>query len=165
MHRHLFRCLVVGLSCMPLGVLAAEPDGEPVSNVLPLTRDQSAQILANAGTIAESLDKQISRVRDPRLAVVLGDVRAAMPDPSEWRWYSRDHGILLAVSVRERLGIAAKVDGTKALADIVRRLINQNGWGNPDVQVVLIEPEKPCPAARTCTACSAGAQVFACDCR
>ena len=34
-------------------------------------------------------------------------------------------------------------NGEKILADVVRRLINQNGWGNPPVKVVLIEPELP----------------------
>ena len=165
MHRHFVRCLVVALSCSPWCCLAADPEGEPVSNVLPLSRAQSGQILANADSIAESLDKQITRVSDPRLAVVLEDVRAMAADPSEWRWYSRDHGILLAISVRERLGIAAKVDGAKALADIVRRLINQNGWGNPHVQVVLIEPESPCDCSRPCDNRSAVAPAFACDCR
>jgi hypothetical protein len=70
---------------------------------------------------------------------------------------------LLAIPVRERLGIAARANAENLLADIVRRLIYQRGWGNPLVQVVFIEPEIPChvPCAGA-TFASAGA---ACDCR
>jgi hypothetical protein len=164
-HRRLFRCIFTGVLSITLNCLAVAQDGEVVSNVLPITRVQAENILANRDSIAESLDKQISRISDPRLAVVLQDVRATATDPSEWRWYSRDHGILLAISVRERLGISAKVEGAKTLADIVRRLINQNGWGNPNVQVVLIEPESPCDCRRPCDIRSANAPAVACNCR
>jgi hypothetical protein len=163
-HRRLLPCLVLSLSCLPVVCRSADPERERASNVLPITRAQAENILANRDSIAESLDKQISRIDDPRLAVVLQDVRAAATDPSEWRWYSRDHGILLAISVRERLGIAEHVEGAKALADIVRRLINQNGWGNPSVQVVLIEPESPIIGGGSIAACTAVAPVITCEC-
>lgn len=37
----------------------------------------------------------------------------------------------------------ADINGEQVLTDVVRRLINQRGLGNPPVRVVLIEPEEP----------------------
>lgn len=129
----------LGLSCCLHVCGAADPA------LLPISRGQAERILADTDTLASELQMQISEARGPGQSIVLDDVRSVMSHSSEWRWYSRDHGILVAIPVRERLGIGSKVDGEKALEDIVRRLVNQNGWGNPPVQVIFIEPEVPCP--------------------
>jgi hypothetical protein len=93
--------------------------------------------------LVEAATTEVKRSGDRFRIAAFDDVRDVMAHASEWIWYSRDNGVLLAIPVRERLGIAAKVEGEKALADVVRRLINQAGWGNPPVQVVLIEPDEP----------------------
>ena len=85
----------------------------------------------------------MKNLRNPAEAALVDDLSAVLSHSSEWEWYSRDHGILLAIPVKERLGLLTSYDGEKVLADVVRRLINQKGGGNPPVQVVLIEPELP----------------------
>ena len=108
----------------------------------PLSRDRATQILASTDVIAEALTRQIKSHSNR----YVDDVRNVMSHSSEWEWYSRDRGILLAIPVKERLGLFTSYDGEKVLADVVRRLINQKGWGNPPVQVVFIEPQLPPPA-------------------
>ena len=167
MRRRLFPGLVLA-SCLPCCLTAVGSAADPKPG--PITRGQAEQILAGTGTITAELETQLAKPRDPRQAIMLDDVRSVMAHASEWRWYSRDHGILIAIPVRERLGISAKVNGEDALEDIVRRLVNQNGWGNPPVQVVFIEPEPPhvgpripCLVVEACSA-PARAPVAACGC-
>jgi hypothetical protein len=93
--------------------------------------------------LVEAAGTEVKRTGNQWRIAAFDDVRDVVVHASEWHWYSRDNGVLLAIPVRERLGIAAKIEGEKALADVIRRLINQAGWGNPPVQVVLIEPEEP----------------------
>ena len=55
-------------------------------------------------------------------------------------------GLQRMATVKERLGMLASYSGEKVLADVVRRLLNQNGLGNPPVQVVFLEPHDPAEA-------------------
>jgi len=131
-------------ACLATG---AEPAGETLS------RREAAEILVNAPAIGEEIQGRLDDRRVPvdedekREFKAFDDVRDVMTRASEWRWYARDGGILLAISVRQRLGLAAKVESEQALADVVRRLIYQRGLGNPRVQVVFIEPEPAVPVA------------------
>lgn len=136
--------------CLTLSAFQLQPcfaDDEAVGpKPLPierLTRERAAQVLANTDGLAEDLTRQIKNLRNPAEAAAVDDLHGALAGASEWEWYSRDHGILLAIPVKERLGISSSYTGEKVLADVVRRLINQKGWGNPPVQVVLVEPELP----------------------
>lgn len=137
-------CLVLAL-CLVSPCLAADEETANVkqTRVEPLTRGRAAQILAETDTIAEDLLKQMKNLRNPAEAALVDDLSEVLAHSSEWEWYSRDHGILLAIPVKERLGLLTSYDGEKVLADVVRRLINQKGGGNPPVQVVLIEPKLP----------------------
>jgi len=162
-----FRFIAVGLvltACLASQGRADEgvDDARPATRDT-LTRGRAAEILASTGTIAEDLSRQITSLRDPAEAAAIDDVRDVLSQAAEWRWYSRDHGILLAIPVRERLGLLARYDGEEALADVVRRLINQKGWGNPPVQVVFIEPELPSPVERVSMERAVGVDP-ACDC-
>lgn len=152
MHRVLPVASLLVTACLMASGLAADPAGVPRDSAEPLSRARAAEILARSDEIADGLMKQLVSGKKSRTSVLLEDVRHVMVDSSEWRWYSRDHGILLAIPVRERLGIAAKVDGEQALADIARRLLHQKGWANPPVQVVFIEPQVPFPMP-PCVAC------------
>jgi hypothetical protein len=89
--------------------------------------------------LVEATRTEVKRTGNQLRIAMFDDVRDVVAHASEWRWFSRDNGVLLAIPVRERLGISAKVEGERALAEVVRRLINQAGWGSPPVQVVLIE--------------------------
>ena len=146
-------CLVLA-SCLISPCLGADEEAVAVkpSRVVPLTRGRAAQILADTDTIAEDLSRQMKNLRDPAEAALVDDLSEVLSHSSEWQWYSRDHGILLAIPVKERLGLLTSYDGEKILADVVRRLINQKGGGNPPVQVVLIEPELPA-MPRGCVGC------------
>ena len=66
----------------------------------PLTRARAAEILANTDVIAEDITRQIKSLRNPAEAAVVDDIRDVIAHSSEWEWYSRDHGILLAIPVK-----------------------------------------------------------------
>lgn len=142
--------------------VADEPEVGSESGIQPLTRGSAAEILANADSVAEGLERMIKNPGNPRDEAIFSDVRDVMAHSSEWRWYSRDKGILLAIPVRERLGIADRATAEDQLADIVRRLIYQKGWANPPVQVVFIEPEMP--LLRSCRATTV-LMAAECGCR
>jgi hypothetical protein len=158
---------LTAFACLAPNCLAAETTEGSKTALQLLTRGRATEILANTDTIADGLARLIKNPGNPQDEAIFDDVSDVMAHESEWRWYSRDHGVLLAIPVRERLGIAARANAENLLADIVRRLIYQRGWGNPPVQVVFIEPEIPCHVP-----CNAGANVAAswtagaaCDCR
>lgn len=111
-----------------------------------------AEIPGIAGLVSATRS-DLKRTGDPSRIAAFDDVRDVMAHASEWRWYSRGNGILLAIPIRERLGIAARAEGEKALADVVRRLINQAGWGNPPVQVILVGDESPRHKVPPCQPC------------
>ena len=56
---------------------------------------------------------------------------------------ARSAVVAQAVSPRPSLHATPAADAVALNADVVRRLINQRGLGNPPVRVVLIEPEEP----------------------
>jgi len=144
MHSRSITALFVFASCLMSPCLA---DDETV-NVRPMTIDQltrgrASQLLANTDAVGEDLARQIKNVKSPTDASTVDDLSGVLSHFSEWRWYSRDRGILLAIPVKERLGLQTYYNGERMLADFVRRIINQRGWGNPPVQVVFIEPVYP----------------------
>lgn len=123
-----------------------------------------AEIPGIAGLV-NAASTEVKRYGNPSRIATFDDVRDVMADASEWRWYSRDNGILLAIPIRERLGIAAKAEGEKALADVLRRLINQAGRGNPSVQVILVGNEAAHHKVPSCQPCRANdpPAPFVCD--
>lgn len=113
-----------------------------------LTHRRAADMLATSDSLGDELARRLANTLGERTPSRLDDAVDIMAAPSEWRWYSRDHGILLAIPVRERLPIGTKRASEDAIADSLRRLANEQGYRNPPVQVVLIEPEIPCPSPR-----------------
>lgn len=107
-----------------------------------LTRGRASEILASGAVLSADVARQIETLRDPYEAEIVDDVRDVLADSYEWRWYFRDGGILLAIPVKERLALLAGYDREQVFADVVRRLINQKGFGNPPVQVVFVEPRE-----------------------
>ena len=59
--------------------------------------------------------------------------------PANWRYYRRDGGTLVAISVSEELLFTERVAGEKAMADIAQRLIRQGG-DNGLITAVFVEP-------------------------
>jgi hypothetical protein len=147
MHPGRIAVMLITSAFLRTAVCCAQDDVAAVrsSAIEPLTRGRAAQILANTDAIADDLTRQIKSLRNPAEAAVIDDIGDVLAHSSEWQWFSRDRGILLAIPVKERLGLLSSYEGEKVLADIVRRLISQKSWGNPPVQVVLIEPRLPAP--------------------
>lgn len=149
--RWYFRSIRTVLFVIPWWIAAWEPPHLLAVDGTPETA--AAWILDNIPGINGLVDataKEVKRTGNPSRIAAFEDVRDVMAHASEWRWYSRDNGILLAIPVRERLGIAARVEGERALADVVRRILNQAGWGNPPVQVVLVAHEEPRSKRQVC---------------
>jgi hypothetical protein len=142
-------CLVL-VSCLASPCFAE--DGETAApqplQLEWLSRSRASLILENGGELSNSLARQIKSPRNADEAKIVEEIRDSLTDPSNWRWHYRDHGLLLGIPVNERLGMLSSYYGEKVLADIVRRLINQKGWGNPRVQVVFVEPQLTPPAPR-----------------
>lgn len=59
--------------------------------------------------------------------------------PQQWRYYSRDGGTLIAISVSQDLVLTERSAGEQAVAEVASRLIRQGG-GETDVTVVFVEP-------------------------
>lgn len=67
------------------------------------------------------------------------DITELFEAPQHWRYYSRDGGTLVAISVSQDLVATEQSAAKKSLADIAGRLIRQGG-GETEVTVVFIEP-------------------------
>ena len=158
----LFRRMVFGVPCWiaasanPL-LLAGDTRTPTAAGWTP------AEIPGIAGLV-NAARTEVKRTGNPSRIAAFDDVRDVMAHASEWRWYSRDNGILLAIPIRERLGIAAKAEGEKTLADVVRRLINQAGWGNPPVQVILAGYDAPHHKVPPCQPCGESDPPAPCVC-
>lgn len=141
--------LVVSIVCLVSPSLVAFCFGDGVNApIKPLSRSRAAEVLARASVLADDVSLELANLGDSAEAVAIDDVRDVLERPSLWRWYWRDHGILVAMPVTERLGMLTRHDGELALSDLVSRVINRSGWGNPHVQVVFIEPKLPSPSER-----------------
>jgi hypothetical protein len=166
--RSALACLIA-VACIAPACPAAEPAATAGPRVEPLTRGRGTAIVANADSITDELERYVAAPKSPRDEAILDDVRGVMAHAPEWRWYYRDHGILLAIPTSERLGFGTEANAEELIGDVVRRLIYQRGWGNPPVQVVFIEPEIPChdrgTFRGTCAESQAVASDVACGCR
>ena len=60
-------------------------------------------------------------------------------NPQQWRYYARDGGTLIAISVSQDLVLTERSAGEQAVAEVASRLIQQGG-GETDVTVVFVEP-------------------------
>lgn len=112
-----------------------------------LSERRAGQIVADATSLGDEMVRELGNLADPTEAAILEDVLDAVPYPSEWRWYPRDRGLLIAAPVRKRLGITETSVGSDAIEAVARRVLERQGHGRPDVRVVFIEPEYP-PVAR-----------------
>lgn len=139
-------------------VAAAQPLATPLPRIEPLTRGRGTAIVANSDVIADELAQYVKEPHVARDEAILDDVRDVMTPASEWRWYWRDHSLLVAVPVRERLRYGVRSNAEALLAIATRRAIHERGWGSPPVQVVFIEPEVPChvPSLDWATGSAAG---------
>ena len=112
--------------------------------VEPLTRGRGEALVANSSTLADDVARFIQQPEAARDEAILDDVRGVMASTSEWRWYYRDHALMVAVPVSERLAYGTRRNAEALLAGAIRRAAYEQGAGTPPVQVVFIEPEVPC---------------------
>lgn len=97
------------------------------------------EVMADTVTFAAAIDTQIRRIDD---RAPLRDVETVLPDmanSSEWRFHSRQGGLLVAIPVTRNLTASEKYGGEREVVDVVERLIRQRGFSGR-VQVVFIEP-------------------------
>ncbi len=97
------------------------------------------EVMADTVAFAAAIDTQIRRIDD---RAPLRDVETVLPDmahPSEWRFHSRQDGLLVAIPVTRNLTATEKYGGEREVVDVVERLIRQRGFSGR-VQVVFIEP-------------------------
>ncbi len=142
-HRRVALVTAASLLAFP-GLAGAQPATTFMPRVEPLTRGHGEALVANADALADDVARFIQQPEAARDAAILDDVRGVMASTSEWRWYYRDHGLMVAVPVRERLAYGTRRNAEALLASVIRRAAHEQGSGNPPVQVVFIEPEVPC---------------------
>lgn len=158
---HLLAAFLIVASCLGTPGVAAESASDArASGVEPLTRGRAAAIIASTGELAEALEQRLDASLKPfqpletpaaraEDGATLDDVRGALASAWEWRWYSRDGGVLVAIPARQRVGTLARARFEALAARMVREVLLERYLANPPVQVVLIEPELPisgCPA-------------------
>ncbi len=112
-----------------------------------LSERRAGRIVADGASIGDEIVRELAGLSDPNEAAIVEDVLDVLPHPSEWRWYQRDHGLLIALDVRKRLGITEASVGRDAIEAVAREVLERQGHGRPDVRVVFIEPAYP-PVAR-----------------
>lgn len=141
-----FASLVLAFA-LPCPCLAAADEPGITSflpRVEPLTRGRGEALVANSSTLADDVARFIQQPEAARDEAILDDVRGVMASTSEWRWYYRDHALMVAVPVSERLAYGTRRNAEALLAGAIRRAAYEQGAGTPPVQVVFIEPEVPC---------------------
>lgn len=132
----------VALLTSPALAVAEPAVGLP--RVEPLTRGRGEMLVANADALADDVGRFVQHPGAARDEAILDDVRGVMASTSEWRWYYRDHGLMVAVPVRERLAYGTRRNAEALLTSAIQRAASEQGVGRPPVQVVFIEPEVPC---------------------
>lgn len=136
--------LACALSFPCLAQTVDQGDTAFLPRVEPLTRGRGTALVANSSALADDVARLIQQPEAARDEAILDDVRDVMASTSEWRWYYRDHGLMVAVPVRERLAYGTRRNAEALLAQTIRRAAYEQGAGAPPVQVVFIEPEVPC---------------------
>ena len=148
---------------IPWWIAAWAPPHALAGDAMPTAAGRTPAEIPGINGLVDAASTEVKRTGNPSRIAEFDDVRDVMTHATEWRWYSRDNGILLAIPIRERLGIVARAEGEKTLADVVRRLINQAGWGNPPVQVILVGTEEPCHQRLLCPPCGAAVLPATCS--
>ena len=69
-----------------------------------------------------------------------GDIADSIEPASNWRYYVRDGGMLMAVSVHKNVELGRLYACQSAIAGVAERLIQQGDESPTTVRVVLIEP-------------------------
>jgi hypothetical protein len=115
-----------------------------------IPQDVAATILADSADLGERIRDQLSGQTGTNNPGIRG-IRADLEDPSQWRYYSRDRGILIAISVKRNLYYADKQAGELAIAEIVERLIQQKNDVSVagGIRVIFIEPDAVQPYLRS----------------
>jgi hypothetical protein len=118
-----------------------------------LTREQASipkrladRIIADSDAYGVDAQRKIAESTDSDLA----DVSDVIDHASQWRYYSRDRGVMVAIPVKQRLNYADRVEAEKKIASIYERLVNQREDQPIEgaIRVVFIEPASPCACPR-----------------
>lgn len=115
-----------------------------------IPQDVASAILVDSADLGERIREQINGPTGTKNSVIRG-VRGDLDDPSQWRFYSRDRGILIAITVKRNLYYAEKQAGELAIAEIIERLIQQKNDVSVagGIRVIFIEPDAIQPVVRS----------------
>jgi len=92
-------------------------------------------ITRDAAAFSEDLFQKFRTEKDSEF----NNLSKLFQNPQQWRYYSRDGGTLIAISVSQDLVRTERSAGEQAMAEVASRLIRQGG-GETDVTVVFVEP-------------------------
>jgi hypothetical protein len=93
------------------------------------------EISRDAAAFSEDLFQKFQTEKDSDF----NNLSKLFESPQQWRYYSRDGGTLIAISVSQDLVLTERSAGEQAVAEVASRLIRQGG-GETAVTVVFVEP-------------------------
>lgn len=118
-----------------------------------LTREQASipkrladRIVAESGSLGADAQRKIADSDD----VALADASEKMEHASQWRYYSRDRGVMVAIPMKQRLNYADRLVAEKKVADLFESLVYQREDQSVKgaIRVVFIEPAGSCACPR-----------------
>lgn len=95
-----------------------------------ISAQEGRWIVANGKAIAtktaDYMKTEFGQPREPAMAIQTADlVRLVTADPTSWRFYSRDRGILVAVDVDADVSSVTSLHGPDAIARSIEAIIRQ----------------------------------------
>lgn len=125
-------------------------------------------IIAKAESLGERIQRQVNSSRD--VDSKLTELSGVIEHSSQWRYYHRDRGILIAISVNKRLNYLDRLAAEDEIAGLAERLVLQSDDQSVagGIRVVFIEPESACTCPRSAMSQTGGMPVgvgTACGCR
>lgn len=140
----------------------------PARKQTSISKTVAESILATSETLGQRIQKQITAIKgDSDSALV--SVQDVIEPSSNWRYYYRDRGILIAIPVKQRLSYLDRFNGEIEVATLAERLVlqSENQRIEGAVRVVFIEPQPECRYRRTIHSQAfntAAAAEMACGC-
>lgn len=134
-----------------------------------ISKTVAESILSTSETLGQRIQKQIKAITgDSDSALV--SIQDVIEPASNWRYYYRDRGILIAIPVKQRLPYLDRFHGEIEVATLAERLVLQSDNQRIEgaIRVVFIEPQPECPHRRTIhpqISITPAAAETACGCR
>jgi hypothetical protein len=133
-----------------------------------ISRSVAESILAKSDALGQRISKQIMDVTGGGESALLS-LQDSIEHSSQWRYYYRDRGILIAIPVKQQLSYMDRFDGEIEIARLAERLVLQSDNQRIEgaIRVVFIEPQPECRFRNSIHSAvhgSPSAAVTACGC-